>query len=513
MILLSSCSSPINRTNGLVDEINDDKIEVSDPQLTAVVPDLTKMTPLSATEKLESAGFTNVVCETQDNWDVDKQIVTDQNIQPGIEINLDEEIRLTCKKICVINFNIKSETNLLFSRYDIEVYFDDELIGTVANGKTLSVKKEVIEGNYEIQAVNAEKNSVKEIKKIELKGNITFSCELAHGNSSIEYKNASITNDPDSVSYQMVDVTGMTLQDAEEELLSIGFLNVVGEPSEKITDKSSWLVVSQNKKTDSITSITDSIILDCEHLDVYFSNNYAGKSLDVVQKLAEIEEFTLHYRETDTLIDLDRTIGDLPEDNKPYWIVDSAKNYGAEHRAAELSLTYLGTPEEQASKQASIDESIKESEIAESEAEESRSIAEAEAEESRSIAESEAEVSKSIAESEAEESRSIAESEAEESRRVAESEEASREAESLAQASKEAAEKAAAEQASKEAELARQASESAVRDYIANTNTYKFHYPNCKSVKKMSESNKWYFTGTRDQLIGQGYSPCQNCNP
>ena len=50
-------------------------------------------------------------------------------------------------------------------------------------------------------------------------------------------------------------------------------------------------------------------------------------------------------------------------------------------------------------------------------------------------------------------------------------------------------------------------------DYIANTNTKKFHYPSCSSVKKMKESNKMYYTGTRDELIAKGYSPCGNCHP
>lgn len=50
-------------------------------------------------------------------------------------------------------------------------------------------------------------------------------------------------------------------------------------------------------------------------------------------------------------------------------------------------------------------------------------------------------------------------------------------------------------------------------DYIVNTNTGKFHYPSCSSVKRMKESNKMFFTGTRDELISQGYSPCGNCNP
>ena len=50
-------------------------------------------------------------------------------------------------------------------------------------------------------------------------------------------------------------------------------------------------------------------------------------------------------------------------------------------------------------------------------------------------------------------------------------------------------------------------------DYIANKNTKKFHYPYCNSVDQMKESNKWYFSGSRDELIEKGYKPCKNCNP
>lgn len=53
----------------------------------------------------------------------------------------------------------------------------------------------------------------------------------------------------------------------------------------------------------------------------------------------------------------------------------------------------------------------------------------------------------------------------------------------------------------------------ATYDYIINTNTGKFHYTWCKSVNKMAEKNKWYYTGTRDSVIGMGYVPCKNCNP
>lgn len=50
-------------------------------------------------------------------------------------------------------------------------------------------------------------------------------------------------------------------------------------------------------------------------------------------------------------------------------------------------------------------------------------------------------------------------------------------------------------------------------DYILNTNSKKFHYPDCKSVKQMAEKNKQAYSGNRDDVIAMGYVPCQNCNP
>lgn len=50
-------------------------------------------------------------------------------------------------------------------------------------------------------------------------------------------------------------------------------------------------------------------------------------------------------------------------------------------------------------------------------------------------------------------------------------------------------------------------------DYVLNTNTHKFHYPSCGSVKQMSEKNKWAYNGNRADLIAMGYIACKKCNP
>jgi hypothetical protein len=49
--------------------------------------------------------------------------------------------------------------------------------------------------------------------------------------------------------------------------------------------------------------------------------------------------------------------------------------------------------------------------------------------------------------------------------------------------------------------------------YIANKNTRKFHYPDCRSVSRMKNSKKWEVTATRQWMIDNGYTPCGNCCP
>lgn len=50
-------------------------------------------------------------------------------------------------------------------------------------------------------------------------------------------------------------------------------------------------------------------------------------------------------------------------------------------------------------------------------------------------------------------------------------------------------------------------------DYVLNTKSKKFHYPDCRSAESISSENRSEFSGTRAELINMGYSPCGNCDP
>lgn len=50
-------------------------------------------------------------------------------------------------------------------------------------------------------------------------------------------------------------------------------------------------------------------------------------------------------------------------------------------------------------------------------------------------------------------------------------------------------------------------------EYILNIKRMKFHYPFCSGANSISPANRLDYTGNREELIEQGYSPCGSCNP
>ena len=51
------------------------------------------------------------------------------------------------------------------------------------------------------------------------------------------------------------------------------------------------------------------------------------------------------------------------------------------------------------------------------------------------------------------------------------------------------------------------------RTFILNKNTHKFHDPDCSGAKDIKEKNREEYTGTREELISDGYEPCGRCKP
>ena len=49
--------------------------------------------------------------------------------------------------------------------------------------------------------------------------------------------------------------------------------------------------------------------------------------------------------------------------------------------------------------------------------------------------------------------------------------------------------------------------------YVLNTRTKKVHKPSCDSVADIKEKNKKNTSKSMDELISEGYTPCNRCRP
>ena len=52
-----------------------------------------------------------------------------------------------------------------------------------------------------------------------------------------------------------------------------------------------------------------------------------------------------------------------------------------------------------------------------------------------------------------------------------------------------------------------------VMNYVLNTNTRRFHKPDCSGAADIKKSARQDYKGTRETLIAQGYTPCGKCKP
>lgn len=51
------------------------------------------------------------------------------------------------------------------------------------------------------------------------------------------------------------------------------------------------------------------------------------------------------------------------------------------------------------------------------------------------------------------------------------------------------------------------------QSFVLNTNTHKFHRPDCSGAENIKVKNRKEYSGDREQLIREGYEPCGRCKP
>ncbi len=441
---------------------------------------VTDMDYPTAVKALNDAGFSNIVSNISSDADESLWVVTSQSKQAGKKLLPDTKIELECAMKCSLYLDISSEGNLLFSTYDISISLDGTEIGTVANGKEFTYLAPILSGDHELVFCKAGNTSPKGTKTLSVSGDMTYTCTLSHDHSSIGLKNESTESNVGMASLEAVDVTGMVLSDAMKTLEDIGFSNLREEPNSKIWDKNNWIVVSQGISAGTVVDKNEYFQLDCISLDDYFSQTYVGRDAAEIQELAEQSGFTIRFEDSSGE-DLNNKIADLDDDRKKDWVATSAFQYVGTGKTAVVEMEYKGVVPE-----------ATEQESAASEKETSTQQTE----------------TASVDNSTNSESSSNGASDDGTNANNSDTSTSSEASDTVTSASAEAGATVPQVTESDNATAGEN-----TQEYVLNTNTMVFHYPGCRAVKKMNDTNKLIVNDTRDDIINQGYKPCGICKP
>jgi hypothetical protein len=208
--------------------------------------------------------------------------------------------------------------------YDVSVNIDGAEIGTISDGETFSILTSVEEGTHEIQINKLEQKSVKVTKKIEVNGDMSFSCKVKHKKSSMEMYNLATKEGVADSSLTYESVEGCLFGRAVRKLNLIGFENIKHDPIIEDDKENQFVVVKESVSEGATLDKYSEIHLECMEINEYLDKYYKGLSILEVQEMADNNGFSLKYMDSSRK-SMDEAVIFMNEDEKMLWKVIASR--------------------------------------------------------------------------------------------------------------------------------------------------------------------------------------------
>ncbi len=248
---------------------------------------LASLEPEKLLKKLESYGFFNI--ETEEFYDINPK-ESDIPFINSFTINgissFPEESSFPYDSLIHVDthypykeypilLHIDIEKNLLFNKYDIDLYLDGEGLYTLAHGGKGDIELSVFEGNHTILFTkNGDPGIANEILITNvdspINANINISCHLDYVEVSVESLNRQkeLSENDIILSHSLMSFVGQKLNDVINLINENGFINVIDEPIYDITTKT-----SDDGKVERVS---------IDGCDTYIKGEILDKNLEVI---------------------------------------------------------------------------------------------------------------------------------------------------------------------------------------------------------------------------------------
>ena len=126
-----------------------------------------------------------------------------------------QEEKMQVEKFAV-QVEIACEENLLFSRYDVNIFIDDELLGTLEHGATDTYTVELVEGEHTLKAEKEDESDVDGTVEFEVSANTELSYQLSLSRNQIEIEKIEPEQDVPQKEEKIDEESTKKIKDTEE---------------------------------------------------------------------------------------------------------------------------------------------------------------------------------------------------------------------------------------------------------------------------------------------------------
>ena len=126
-----------------------------------------------------------------------------------------QEEKMQVEKFAV-QVEIACEENLLFSRYDVNIFIDDELLGTLEHGTTDTYTAELVEGEHTLKAEKEDESDVDGTVEFEVSENTELSYQLSLSRDQIEIEKIEPEQDVPQKEEKIDEESTKKIKDTEE---------------------------------------------------------------------------------------------------------------------------------------------------------------------------------------------------------------------------------------------------------------------------------------------------------
>ena len=130
------------------------------------------------------------------------------------ETNQAEEVQV---EKFTVQVKIECEENLLFSRYDVNIFIDDELLCTLEHGATDTYTAELVEGEHTLKAEKEDESDVDGTVEFEVSENMELSYQLSLSNDQIEIEKIEPEQDVSQNEEKTDEESAEKIKDTEED--------------------------------------------------------------------------------------------------------------------------------------------------------------------------------------------------------------------------------------------------------------------------------------------------------